>query len=103
MGAQYMGYGSHREYRKNASGDAKYADSWLRTTQGQEAMRRERELARLEGRRFNKSQLTQRLIAARNARPHRRSQRPAGQFPRQPFVDFMTRYGITGGDDWVAY
>jgi hypothetical protein len=103
LGSQFMGYSSHREYRKNAAGDKRYADAWLRTAQGRDAMERERELARIEGRRFNKSQLTQRLIAARNARPHPRSTRPAGQFPRQQFTDFMSRYGITGGADWVAY
>lgn len=95
MGARFMGYRSHREYRKNAAGDKKYVDAWLRTSQGQQAVQREREIARSEGRRYNKAQLSQRLIAARNARPHPRTN-PAG---RQPYIDFMTRYGIVGHRD----
>lgn len=95
-----MGYKSHNDYRKNAVGDKKYFDAWKRTDQGQAAIAREREIARAEGRRFNQSQVAQRLIAARNARPHPRGQTPGG---RQAFVDFMTRYDFTGHPDWVAY
>lgn len=99
LGAQFMGYKNHRDYRGHASGDKKYMGAWLRTEQGRRAVEKEKALAKEEGRRYRKEQLMTRLIAARNARPHPRANRAA----RAPFVDFMTRYDITGGDDWVSY
>lgn len=99
LGAQYMGYKNHIDYRSHATGDAKYVEAWLRTPQGRAALAQERQQARTTGNRFNRAQMTQRIIAFRNGRPHPRSQQPASQ----AHVDFLSRYGFTTGRDYVRY
>lgn len=100
MGAQYMGYKSHRDYTKHSSGDAKYVQSWLRTEQGREAVQKEKELAKQEGRNYNQARLAARLIGARNTRPNSRTGRTAGA----AFLDFMEMYDLDDyGDEAVGY
>lgn len=101
-GAQERGYRNHREYtrdqKERGNPDRAYTDAWLRSRQGQEAIRKEKELARAEGRRYSRTRLEQRLIAARNARPHPASGKPAGG----AFLAFIERYSLAL-DELVRY
>ncbi len=100
IGAQYMGYKSHRDYTKHVSGDAKYVAAWLRTTQGQEAVQKEKAMARAEGRNYSQARVAMRLIGARNTRPNSRTGRAAGS----AYLDFMEVYDFDDyGDEAVEY
>jgi hypothetical protein len=101
MGARDMGYRSHRQYRGHASGDSKYFNSWKHTQHGREVIAKERAIAQREGRRYSESELKQRLIAARNARPHGDRYRRTGEVGRpagEAFRDFMDRYDVDDED-----
>jgi hypothetical protein len=93
MGAQHMGYRSNYDYRKNASGDKKYFDAWMRSGQGRYALSQAKE------RGLTRVQLQQQLIAARNARPHPGSGTPAGS----AYIEFQEDYDLIDVDDWVDY
>lgn len=101
MGARDMGYRSHRQYRGHSKGDSKYFDRWKDTSHGREVIAKERALAQAEGRKYSESELKQRLIAARNARPHGDRYRRPGE-PGRPaggaFQDFMDRYDVDDED-----
>jgi hypothetical protein len=105
MGAQDMGYRSNLQYRGRSRGDKKYYDSWVRTSQGQAALQRERQIARSEGRKFKETELKQRLIAARNQRPTSRGRLPGSpSSPAGPaYQSFMDRYDMEDREDWVDY
>jgi hypothetical protein len=100
-----MGYRSNLQYRGRARGDSKYYDSWIRTSQGQAALRHEQQIARSEGRKFKETELKQRLIAARNQRPTSRGRRPGSpSSPAGPaYQSFMDRYDMEDREDWVDY
>lgn len=99
LGAQYMGYKSHADYRKHSASDEKYLDRWLKSQQGKEVLAKEKELVKREGRRFNKAILKQRLIAARNMRTHPRTGTGGGSH----FLDFLKRYGLISDVEYVRY
>lgn len=97
LGAKEMGYRSNLQYRReHASADNKYFKSWSDTPQGRDIIAKEKTRAHAAGQRYSESELRQRLIAARNARPHGARYR-SGQ-PGRPagpaFQDFMDRYDI---------
>jgi hypothetical protein len=99
LGASFMGYRNHADYRDHTKADDKYVEAWLRTRQGQEALKQEKTLTKNEGGRFNNAKFKQRVIAMRNGRPHPKK----GKGPGSAYVDFMTRYGFSGGADFVRY
>lgn len=99
LGAQYMGYKSHADYRKRAGSDALYLKSWLKSEQGKLAERREKALAKSRGLPYNRAQLQARLIAARNARGNPEKGKPHGA----AYVAFNNRYGFTGTKDYANY
>jgi hypothetical protein len=88
-----MGYKSHHAYRKNAAGDEKYFQAWIRTSQGQRAF----DTLRTRNPSAKPSDLKQELIAARNARPSRKRRGGAA------YTNFMSNYGMTDDRDWVEY
>lgn len=95
LGAQQRGYESHRSYtndqRERDNPNAKFVSGWLKSDQGKAALRRERALAKQEGRRFSRSEFGQRVIAARNERPTVAN--PQGG---AAFQDFASRYDLSG-------
>jgi len=100
-----MGYRSNLQYRGRSRGDKKYYDSWKQTPQGQAALQRERQIARTERRKFKETELKQRLIAARNQRPHTRGRLPGSpSVPAGPgYQSFMDRYDMEDREDWIDY
>ena len=86
LGAQAMGYRNEHDYRGHASGDKNYLNAFFRTEQGQRVLENNREMGR------SRKELEQRMIAARNDRPHPNSGKGGGEAD----YSFMEDYDFEG-------
>ena len=104
MGAQELGFSSHRQYRNYlGSGgndrDTKYFNAWKRGNQGQRIVDIEKERAKQAGHKYSPSAMKQRLIAARNGRPHPKADNPGNE----SFHSFLRDYEVSGQEDIIRY
>lgn len=86
LGAKEMGYKNERDRSKHGKGDDKYFANWVKTDQGKRAVEKAKARASAEGIKYRPGDLKTQLIAARNARPNRKT--PAGS----AWLSFMSEY-----------
>lgn len=97
LGAQQLGFSNARGYNvRESAGDKRYFSQWARSPNGREIIAKERARAAAEHRPYSESDMKQRLIAARNARPHgdRFRQGRPGTPAGSAFTEFLERYDI---------
>lgn len=98
LGAQQLGFRNERAYtRKESAGDDKYYRRWSESPNGRAIIEKEKAFAAREGRKYSEAEMKQRLISARNARPHGdRFRRPGvpGKAAGSAFTGFLSRYDI---------